>query len=600
MKKLLPDTSGARLTVLIAVSIGLLALGLRLRGIRFGFPNPFCGYDEPISTSLAMRYGRGDFRPDNYYWPTLYSYLLFVLYGAYYAFGTLFGKFHSLFEFQKLYFTDPQSFYLIGRLINVAAGTLTAVLFFFMAKKAYSRRVGALAALFLALNFLHIRESHYARPDILAGVFMAPAFIFMLSLKNKKEYFLTGMFVGLAASVKYQYVLILVPALAAHFLPGPSSEKKSFGARLREPGPAVMLLASFLAFFATSPYIVLHLGETLRSIVSLSGHERTLMALYGFKNSFDFHFRFSFLQGIGLPLLIAALLGILLSLPRPKKADLIFLIFGAVYYLVITLCGSIYMRYALPLLLPLLLFAAKFADACIGAADPARAPKPVRAAVTVLLLGALLYLPAAKVLSYTSLLTKKDTRVDAAEWIEANIPGGSRIACAAAYPLSCPVLQENKASLAGEIKGIITGYRHKFLLKLPEDPARPSYYLAQLYDYTLVMLWFNGLKTGPGTLQADIAADRIDYIVEILHYPSAVPEISPQLSGRISGSYTLLKEILPYSGSTPPSPVFDEPNGFYPPCADFKGVLRPGPGIRIWKTAGAGAAKPQPARSRRN
>ena len=584
MKKLLPDSGEAKINVLIAVSIGLLALAVRLWGIKYGFPNPFCGCDDHISTSLAMRYGRGDFKPDGYFWPTLYSYLLFALYGAYYVFGTLFGKFHSLFDFQKLYFTDPQSFFLIGRLVNVVAGALTAVLLFFMAKKAYSRRIGALAALFLAMNFMHIREAHYARPDILAGVFMVPAFICMLSLKNKKEYFLTGMFIGLAASVKYQYILIFVPALAAHFLPGPSSEKKSFGARLLEPGPAIMLLASFLAFFATSPYIVLNLKETLVGMLSLSGLEKTQMRMYGYTSSFDFHYRFTFLQGIGLPLMAASLLGMIQSLAKPKKADILLILFGVVYYFSITLGGSIYMRYALPLLVPLLVFSAKFADACLGAAESHHKSKTFRAAAAVLLLGALLYLPARKVFSYDSLLTKKDTRLDAAEWIEANIPSGSRIACAAAYPLYCPLLRENKSSLTDETKEIITGYRHKFLLNLPGYPASPSYYLKQFYEDRLEMLWYSGIKTSVKTLKTDLAAEKIDYLVEIKQYPGSVSEISPQLSALMSGSYVLAKEILPYAGDTPPRPLFDEPK--FPPCNGYEGILKPGPIIRIWKISG--------------
>jgi len=615
MKENLPGSNTFKITVLVAVFLGLLALALRVWGIKFGFPNVLCGVDENYSTSLAMRYGLGNLKPDFFWWPTLHSYLLFALYGGYYALGRLLGEFRSLFDFQKLYFTDPQSFFLIGRLFTAAAGSLSVVMLFFLAKKAYSLRVGFLAALFLAFNFLHVRDSHYSRPDILAGIFMMPAFMCLLSLKNKKDYLFTGILVGLAASVKYQYILILFPALIAHFMPEPAAGKKYLGSRFLHPGPLLMLLAAFLAFFATSPYIVLNLREMLVYVSHGAAAQNDLLAHYGFRNSFDFHFRISFLQGIGLPLLIAAAMGFVQSLARRQKADIVLVSFTVVYYLSITLGASVYMRYALPLLFPLLIFSARFADTCLGAVESLRLPKPGKAALAALLLFALLYLPAQKVFSYNSLMAEKDNRVVAAEWIEANIPGGSRIACAAAYWLECPVLRENKKSLADASRNIITEYRHKFLLALPDYPAEPSYYLTQLDESERpTTLGFRGINSDLGAIKSEkieyiaplghsvlgfrginagldaIKSEKIEYIVAIEHYPGAYPAISAELNALIRKNFVLYKELLPYSGSTPPSPLYDEPNGFYLPCGGFRGIVRPGPIIRIWKTAAARAA----------
>ncbi|PIU19725.1 MAG: hypothetical protein COT18_06050, partial [Elusimicrobia bacterium CG08_land_8_20_14_0_20_59_10] len=523
-----------------------------------------------------------------FFWPTLYTYLLFFMYGAYYTLGLLFGKFNSLFEFQRLYFTDPQSFYLIGRLLNVFAGALTAVLFFFAAKKAYSRRVSALAALFLATNFMHIRESRYARPDIMAGIFMAPAFMYLLSLKKRKDYFLAGLFTGLAASVKYQYILVLFPALLAHFFPGGDPPGRSFKRNLLHPGPLLLLLGAFLSFFATSPLVVLNLKSTFQAVAGAAGQD-VFMARYGFSSSFSFHLHYTFLQGIGLPLILAALFGVLQALAKPKKADIVFIGFGVLYYLAITLGGSIYMRYALPLLFPLLVFAAKFADTCITAADRPGVPKPVKAAFTALLVGALLYLPVKKNFRYNSLLSRTDTRVTAASWIEENIPSGSRIGFLTTWPPFCPMIRENKESLVIADREIMTGYRHKFLLNDPAYPGEPNYYLAQIYEKTPVMLWYRGVKSSVKTLKSDVKTEKLDYIVTMEHYPTAVPDISPELNELVHDSYTLYKEVLPFGGKTPPSPLFDEPNGFYPPCDRFEGVLKPGPAIRIWKTTGAHA-----------
>lgn len=604
MRKLLSTLtgSGTKITLFIVVFIGLLALAVRLWGIEFGFPHVHCGIDEDHAASLAMRYGRGSFKPDSLWWPTLHSYLLFVLYAAYYALGRLFGEFGSLFDFQKLYFTDPQSFYLIGRIFSAVSGALSAVLLFLMAKRVYSRRVGFLAALFLALNFMHIRESQYSRPDILGGVFMALAFMAIVSLKNKKDYLLAGIYTGLAASAKYQFILLIFPALVAHFIPEPSEEKKSWGSRLLHPGPPIMLLAVFIAFFATSPYIVLNLKVMLADVFSAASVQVDLLAKYGFKSSFQYHYQLSFLQGIGLPLMIAAALGILQSLAGPKKADIVLLSFTAIYYLSITLGESVYMRYAMPLLFPLLVFSAKFADSCIGAVDSLSLPKPGKAVFTALLLAALLYLPARKVFSYNSLLAEKDNRVVAAEWIEANIPGGSRLAFAAVWWPEFPTLRESRQSLVdaiqmesrGSVRKVITGYRHKFLLAMPDYPAEPSYYLTQLDEDGRAILGFRGIKADLDTIKAE----KIDYIVSIEHYPSATPAISPEFNALIRGHFVLLKELLPYSGSVPPSPLYDGPTGYNLPCDDFERILRPGPIIKIWKTTRAKGNEARPAKVR--
>ena len=105
------------------------------------------------------------------------------------------------------------------------------------------------------------------------------------------------------------------------------------------------------------------------------------------------------------------------------------------------------------------------------------------------------------------------------------------------------------------------------------------------------MLWYRGIKTDVKKLKADIKAEKVDYIVSLEHYPGALPNVSPQLTALIGSSYTLYKEILPYSGDAPPEPLFDEPSGYYLPCAGFERLLRPGPIIRIWKTSPPNAGK---------
>src|SRR3989304_1548012 len=74
---------------------------------------------------LAMAFGTGDLNPHYFIYPSLYMYVLFIVYGMTYIGGRLLGAFGSTDDFIRLFFTDAPIFYLPGRLIAAFGGVAT-------------------------------------------------------------------------------------------------------------------------------------------------------------------------------------------------------------------------------------------------------------------------------------------------------------------------------------------------------------------------------------------------------------------------------------------------------------------------------------------
>ena len=125
---------------LILMLIILLGLLVRFWGINFGLPLELHS-DEHIFIMHALKFGTGDFNPHDFLYPSLTYYLLFILFGFYFVFGYIVGLFHSPSDFATLYFTDPSSFYIIGRSLMALFGGATVFIVYLMGKKLFESKV---------------------------------------------------------------------------------------------------------------------------------------------------------------------------------------------------------------------------------------------------------------------------------------------------------------------------------------------------------------------------------------------------------------------------------------------------------------------------
>src|SRR5215207_3217650 len=83
-----------------------VALGLRLYGLRYGLPavyNP----DEVAIMSRALAFGKWDFNPHNFLYPSFYFYALFAWEGLTAIAAVATGSVASFGAFQREFFLDP-------------------------------------------------------------------------------------------------------------------------------------------------------------------------------------------------------------------------------------------------------------------------------------------------------------------------------------------------------------------------------------------------------------------------------------------------------------------------------------------------------------
>ena len=184
------------------VAVTVLALGLRLVGIAFGPYHP----DEHLIINHSLAFGAGDLNPHLFYFPTFFMYLLFGVYGIFYLLGLAAGKFHGQDDLIALYLVSPQVFYVLGRVVSASFGAATVILTYRLGKACKNSRTGAAAALLLAVNFLHVRDSHFATMDVALTFFMTLSLWFLMSYLNEKKqgaYRWAAFTAGMAAAVKY-------------------------------------------------------------------------------------------------------------------------------------------------------------------------------------------------------------------------------------------------------------------------------------------------------------------------------------------------------------------------------------------------------------
>ena len=152
-----------------------------------------------------------------------------------------------------------------ARAIVATAGTITIVVLFSMARRMGGRTIGLLAALFLAVSILHVRDSHFAMTDVLMTMLSTASLALLLRALDTDAsgrmtpnawFAVAGLVGGLAASTKYS---------AAALMAGMAAAQLCWLGRFRTSRwrwqtwmPSVAFVTAFLVgFVAGTPYAVL-------------------------------------------------------------------------------------------------------------------------------------------------------------------------------------------------------------------------------------------------------------------------------------------------------------------------------------------------------
>jgi two-component system OmpR family response regulator len=251
----LPRGRGDRATTGLLGGIVLVALALRLTGLTWGLPWVFHP-DENHYVAVARQMVRsGDPNPHYFENPSLLTYLIA-------------GELLLLRGLGPPGLVEANAT-VLARLDGALLGTAGVVLVFLVGRRLFDRPVGLASALFLAVAFLHVRDSHYGVNDVPATTVLTLALLLAARAAGRPtaaRLALAGLAVGLAASTKYHLGLGLVLVPAAHWL-----GRQAAGRPLLD-GPARRALAGAgLAaaggYLLGTPYTLLDAGGFLEGFL---------------------------------------------------------------------------------------------------------------------------------------------------------------------------------------------------------------------------------------------------------------------------------------------------------------------------------------------
>ena len=481
---------------------------------------------------------------------------------------------------------EPAVDYLAVRVLTAILGTLTVLVVFEMGRRAFDLRAGIFAATGMSVALLSVRDSHFATIDVPLTLVCSLTLLAVLRLAQTSVtlpsislplaewasmpqplagrtlssqphagkdsislplagrvgwgYLLPGALLGLATGVKYTGAFLIASILAGQ----------------RRRLLAATLLIGLAVFALTSPFLVLEPAVFARGLSSITQH----LAQPGAGEIGWIHLvRAALWQGMGPVLFLLALAGVVVALWRRTRADWILLSFVIATYVVLGAGSSVFVRYADPLLPPLLVLAGRAVGEVLRVTVQRRVE--IATAIAVLVIG-VSSLP--HDVTYDVLIGRTDTRTQAFDWLASHTQPGDRVA-AGYFP--GPAHDAALVASGRHSHGAPTAYVGAFLQNRLED------------RYGVHELTADELARG------DLAALRADGVQLVLITPMLPQDdcagpspLEQKLRALGPPVAVFLPAADPCSGS-----VFDPLDAYFVPLAGYQGWVRPGPPIRIYR-----------------
>jgi 4-amino-4-deoxy-L-arabinose transferase-like glycosyltransferase len=336
--------------------------------------------------------------------------------------GVTFGA--PQFDMHKDAAVHATPFLKVPRILAVVAGVATIWLVYRLVERLFDRLTAITAAFFVAIAFLHVRDSHFGVTDIPMTALVVAALVALASAvqdpTRPRRWALSGALSGLAASTNYDGGLVLAAGLAAAVVALIQSEASKRRDVLQ--GTAALLGAALIAFLCGTPDAILdarHFFEGLQFDFSHLMEGQGIVLGRGWL----YHLTFSLWYGLGAPLLVAGLGGMALLAATSWKKAVVILTFPILYYITVGRGYTVFVRYVTPVI-PFLCITAAFLLVRLAQ----RLVRPESVPRFVALIAVVLALPSiARDLAFDVLIGRTDTRTLAQQWIAAHVPAGDSI-----------------------------------------------------------------------------------------------------------------------------------------------------------------------------
>lgn len=533
------DASAARSrrgSARLLVAILLLAAGLRVYPLHVAYEHP----DQFLVPDVAMRsIGEETWRPANLLYPTGLMETLRVLYLAGYAGARSLHRVADRTDWVALYLENPQPFLAAARAWACLAGTATVALAFLLAGRLFPRPAGVLAALFLAVSFLHVRESHYGHVD-------APAVLFFVAALWAAERYrgdgrlksLVGAAALTGAAAGHRYQL----AVAALALAVAELARRGQDVRVAVRHLALAAATALATFAVLSPYTLLEPGRAIAQL-------RWQVAFGYFPTRNALPLREILPLACGWPVCALALLGVAVALRRRTTTAALLLAPLVPYVIAIAGAWRVYARYLLPLVPLVAVFGAGGAVALC-----ARLAGRARSIAIVALALATIADPLARSTALDRLLARTDTRELAGRWLLRHVRPGELVLRGNGY--AEPRLPPDFAKAALRVGvPLATKLRQRGRGLLPfavlDDPAKPG-------------------------------AERARWVVTSDH--PGIPAWAKTSDAMASFAERSAEPAVRFVGTADAgSAVYERIDATFVPLRGFGVAERPGPNIAIWQ-----------------
>jgi 4-amino-4-deoxy-L-arabinose transferase-like glycosyltransferase len=530
-------------------TIFVLALFLRFYGISFGLPYEY-HVDEDQYVRQAATMGSSGLNPADWFNPPFYKYLLLAEYGSLYLFGKALGWYTSTADFGAQMTLDPTWLYLLGRGTSALFGALTVLVTYFIGVKAYSRIVGLFSSALMAVAFLPVRESHFAVNDAAASFFITTALLGAVGITKNgtiRWYLLAGVASGLGFATKYHALAVVVPVILAHFLSPDISFRKPRLDKL-----LFFFTIATISAIVVSPYFFFSYQELLRDMIALSNAGQS-----GFLWEIDpdggylFYLK-TLMWGMGWPLGSFAILAAIVAPFRRNRIDFVLLSFPWLVFLYLGSQEMFFGRFMLPVIALMIIVSISL---LVEISSRVIRHSLWRKAALLSMLIILSIQPFAASIRFNSLITKEDTRAIAKEWIEQNLPEGTRVAMD--WHFHCPPLSTMDRPIANSSK--------TYHVWMPEFGVGTG-----LVDNSLDWYRQNGYEylVACSSLYNLVAMDKEQNQARIVFYSS------------LDRNLVLINEVYPSGTAKEPPFIFDE---MYGPTISLWQRDRPGPVIKIYQ-----------------
>jgi hypothetical protein len=507
---------------LLLTAIFVVAAIARIWGLAFGLPHPAARPDEDAVASIAGSFYEGNFEPPVFIYPPLFMLVLAA------TMWLVFTKMPQVFDRLGVSFRIPDltipSERIVARLLSAAAGVMSVWLLFSIGERLFGRVAAFVGAAFLALAFLHVRDSHFGVTDMPMSCMLLVGFLAIVKLSESgspRDLVAAALLTGLAVATKYNAGVLVLPASFA-ILDDPL--RRPVHVRLvRLVIFGLLMTASFLI---VSPFAVIRQDRFFADVMFNGQH---LIEGHGLDlgRGWAYHVTTTLRYGMGLSLFAAGVVGQFLMIWRERRRGILVALFTVGYYLLIGSGRTVFARHILPVVPFLCLTAGYLVSTAAAWMTNALGRPSWQISVTTAMTGVLLLPSLVSVVALDRLLALEDTRVAARRWIEARFVPGTTIAQVG--PLNAHVYVE---------------YESTYALSDRLSTARPS----------LVIIVSSPI-TGSPNLRADAPWLEREYDLAFVRMVVAEDD---------------------------PANVYDRQDEFFVPLGGFHRVEAPGPNIRIF------------------